>query len=131
MARPLVWVALYTILAAMLVRWDEARAGEKIPDFEATVYGLYTQLFFEPFDPFPQAHVARVVYWVTPVIGVVLLAEGLLKVGASIFDPAVRREVWATIVSGQLRGHVVVCGLGHVGYRVVEELRGRGVAVVA
>ncbi len=130
MAPPLLAVAAYTALAAALVRWEEARAGVQLPDFESTVYGLYTQLFFEPFDAFPPTRIARIVYWVTPLVGVVLLAEGLFKVGASLFDPAARREVWATIVSEQQREHIVVCGLGHVGYRVVEQLRALGEEVV-
>jgi Trk K+ transport system NAD-binding subunit len=54
-----------------------------------------------------------------------------LKVGASLFDPATRREVWSSIMTDKLRGHIVVCGLGHVGYRVVEELRRLGEDIVA
>lgn len=128
---PLLLVGLFAAGAAALVRWDVRRAGGEALDFEATLYALYTQLFFEPTEPFPGTRISRVIFWVTPVVGIILIAEGLLKVGASIFDLTTRREVWVSIVSGQLRGHIVVCGLGHVGYRVVEELRRLGEDIVA
>lgn len=127
---PLVSVALYVVLATAVVRWDEGRARVALPEWSASAYGVFTQLFFECTEGYPPTTIARVVFWATPVVGVFLVAEGLFKVGASIFDIATRREVWLAIVIAQMRGQVVVCGLGHVGYRVVEELRLLGVDVV-
>jgi len=128
---PLLLVAFYAAAAAAIVRWDVRRSGGEVLDFEATLYALFTQLFFEPTAAFPGSRISRVIFWITPVVGIILIAEGLLKVGASIFDLTTRREVWVTIVSGQLRGHIVVCGLGHVGFRVIEELRRLGEDIVA
>lgn len=127
---PLFSAAAYTITAAFVVRWDMRRAGLEPPELTAAIYRIYTQLFFEPADTLPPTPIARLVYWVTPLAGVFLVAEGLLKVGASLFDLATRREVWVSIVTAQMRGHVIVCGLGHVGYRVVEELRRLGEEVI-
>jgi Trk K+ transport system NAD-binding subunit len=123
---PLVVVALYALAATALVRWDLRRAGGQPADFTATLYGLFTQLFFEVSEPFPASRLARIIYFVTPLVGAVLIAEGLLKVGASLFDPATRTKVWDAIVSDQMHRHVVLCGLGHVGYRVLQELRRLG-----
>lgn len=128
---PLVGVVVYTVLAAGLVRWEQRRAGLHVPDFQQTAYGLFTQLFFQPTEPFPTTAFSRAIYWITPGVGALLIAQGLLKVGASLFDLAARREMWVRIVSEQMRDHVVVCGLGNVGYRVVEELRRLGERVVA
>lgn len=128
---PLAAIAAYTIAAAWIVRWDLRRAGLDPGDFEVTAYGLFTQVFFQATAPLPPTHVARAIFWLTPAVGVFLAAEGLVKVGASLLDIARRREVWMRIVTAQMRGHVVVCGLGHVGYRVVEELRRLGEEVVA
>lgn len=128
---PLALVVAYTVVAAAVLRWDLARSRVKLPDFQASAYAVWTQLFFEPTDPFPGTPVSRLVFWVTPIVGVFLVAQGLLKVGGGLFDLATRRELWVTIVSEQMRGHVVVCGLGHVGYRVVEELHALGHEVVA
>lgn len=129
LAPPLLAMAAYVLAAAWVYWWDLRRGGGN-RDYGAALYAVYTQLFFEPTEELPHSLVGRLVLWVTPVAGVFLIAEGLLKVGASLFDLAARREVWVKLMSEQMRGHVVVCGLGQVGYRVVQELRGLGEDVV-
>lgn len=127
---PLIATAAYIVVAALLLRWDYRRAGLEVPDFGATLYAIYRQLFFEPTDSFPPTLIARGIVLLTPVVSVFLLAQGLFKIGASLLDMESRREVWNSIMSGQLREHIVVCGLGHVGYRVVQELRMLGEDII-
>ncbi|HEU4537164.1 MAG TPA: NAD-binding protein [Polyangiaceae bacterium] len=124
-------MAAYLVLATALVRWDAARAGEPSDDFGAELYGMYTQLFFEPTQSLPRSPVSRAVFWVTPLLGAFLLARGVLRVGAPLFDPQARRLLWVKIMSDRMHDHVVVCGLGHVGVRVVEALRRLATPVVA
>jgi len=119
-------MAAYTVLAALLVRWDASRHGAPLGDFGATIYAIYTQLFFEPTDPLPQTALARGVFFVTPIFGAVLVGEGIVKVGGELLDAERRQALWVRIMSEILKDHVVVCGLGHVGYRVLEELRALG-----
>ncbi len=120
----------YTLLAALLVRWDSARHGVTLPDFGSTAYALYTQLFFEPTDPLPSTLLSRVVFWVTPVLGAILVGEGIVKVGGELLEPSRRHALWVRIMTETYKDHVVVCGLGHVGFRVIEELRALGEDVV-
>ncbi len=123
-------MAAYTVLASAVVRWDAARHGAALPDWGTTYYAIYTQLFFEPTDPLPAAPVARLVFWLTPLLGAVLVAEGLARVGSEVLEVERRRALWVRIMTETLKDHVVVCGLGHVGYRVIEELRALGEDVV-
>jgi Trk K+ transport system NAD-binding subunit len=131
MGPPLLYAIGYLLTATFVLRWDLRRSGERLPDFTETVWSLWTLLVFEPTDPFPHTPIARAVFWLTPLAGLVLLAQGVFKIGASLFDLATRREVWTAIMTDQMRGHVVVCGVGHVGYRVIEELLSLGEDVVA
>jgi len=131
MGPPLLYAALYLLVAAFVLRWDLRRGGEHLPDFTETVWSLWTLLVFEPTDPFPHTPIARIVFWLTPLAGLFLLAQGVFKIGASLFDLATRREVWNSIMTDMMSGHVVVCGVGHVGYRVIEELCLLGEDVVA
>jgi Trk K+ transport system NAD-binding subunit len=126
---PLLAAVAYTLAAAWVYWWDLRRTGAGI-DYGGALYAIYTQIFFEPTAALPSGPVGRAVLWITPLAGVFLIAEGLVKVGASLFDLAGRREVWVKLMSEQMREHVVVCGLGQVGYRVVQELHELGEQVV-
>lgn len=128
---PLAAVAGYLVIATLLLRWDMRHAGEAVDDFQGTLYRVYRQFFFEPVDQLPPRPIGRAIVWLTPLVGLVLVAQGLVKVSAAVFDKEARREIWGAIMTDQMRRHIVVCGLGHVGYRVVEELRGLGEQVAA
>ena len=128
------WVlvlVVYLLVATGLLRWDMLRHGEVTDDFGAQLYGMYMQLFFEPTQTLPRSPIARLVFWVTPLLGALLLVRGLARVGASVFDVEERRRLWAQIRSERMKDHIVVCGLGHVGIRVVESLKSLGEPVVA
>jgi voltage-gated potassium channel len=128
------WVvamAAYLVLATVVVRWDMERIGEPHGDLGAEIYGMYTQLFFEPTQALPRAPVARAVFWITPLLGALLLVRGVLRVGSSLFDVEERRRLWVTIMSDRLKDHIVVCGLGNVGIRIVESLKVLGAPMVA
>ncbi len=128
------WLAAllaYLLLATAVVRWDMSRMGEARGDFGLDLYGMYTQLFFEPTQNLPRAPLARVIFWITPLIGVGLLLRGVLRVGSSLFDVEERRKLWVKIMTDRMQNHIIVCGLGHVGIRVVESLRRLGATVTA
>lgn len=127
---PIAAVGGYMVLAALLLRWDLSRAGDAVTDFQTLLYTVYRQLFFEPIDALPGRTIPRTIVWLTPLVGVVLVAQGLVKVGATLFEASARRSLWERIMTDQMKNHVVVCGLGHVGYRVVEELLRVGEEVV-
>lgn len=127
---PLFAVGAYMLVATLALRWDMGRTGEAVSDFQGTLYSVFRQLFFEPTDSLPARPIGRAVVWLTPLVGVVLVAQGLVKVGTTFFDRDNRRELWSKIMTDSMRGHIVVCGLGHVGYRVVEELRRLGEEIV-
>ncbi|HET8646491.1 MAG TPA: hypothetical protein VFO85_13435, partial [Vicinamibacteria bacterium] len=95
---PLLAAVAYTLVAAWAYWWDVRRTG--VPrDYGGALYAIYTQLFFEPTEELPRGLLGRAVLWITPLAGVFLVAEGLVKVGASLFDLAARREVWVRLMS--------------------------------
>lgn len=131
MAPPLALVLAYDVVAAVVLRWDIARHGETPPDFFESLYYVYTQLFFQQSMSLPKWPISQAIFWWSPIIGAVLIAEGLLKIGGELLNAEARHKLWVRIVSERTKDHVVVCGLGHVGYRVVEELQRFGETIVA
>jgi voltage-gated potassium channel len=128
---PLMYAAMYLVGASFLLRWDLQRHGASVPDFASTLWGLWTLLVFEPTLDFPHSFIARGIFWITPLAGLFLLAQGVFKIGASLLDRDTQRLLWTSIMTDLMNKHVVVCGLGHVGYRVSEELCRLGEDVVA
>lgn len=131
MAPPIAFVVGYTAFAALVVTWDMERSGETPRPIGQELYGMYTQLFFEPTEDLPDAPFARFIFWITPIVGVFLIAEGVVKVGATLLDKDARHKLRVRIMSDRMMDHVVVVGLGHVGYRVVESLLRLGAPIVA
>jgi voltage-gated potassium channel len=128
------WLAVlvaYLFVATFVLRWDMARHREPLGDFGADLYGMYTQIFFEPTRELPKSPIARLVYWITPLLGALLILRGVVRVGGSLFDEEERHKLWVKIMSERMKDHIVVCGLGHVGIRVVESLKMLGAPVVA
>lgn len=121
LAGPLVAVAAYCVVAALLVDWEGSASGRGT--FWDRLYEVYTQLFFQPVATLPRTPIAAALYTITPLVGVALVAQGVVKVGASLFDAKEREQLWVRLMSERMTNHVVVCGLGHVGFRVVESLR--------
>ncbi len=72
------------VMAALMLRWDLRRAAEVAADFQATLYTVYRQLFFEPVESPPARPLGRATVWLTPLVGVVLAAQGLVKVGTTM-----------------------------------------------
>jgi voltage-gated potassium channel len=128
---PLFYAVLYLVSATLLLRWDLQRHGEVLPDFASTLWGLWTLLVFEPTLDFPGSFIARGIFWITPLAGLFLLAQGVFKIGSSLLDRDTQRQLWTSIMTDLMNNHVVVCGIGHVGYRVTEELCRLGEDVVA
>lgn len=100
-------------------------------DFVAACFLVYTQLFFEHLTALPDDWLLRIMYFTIPIAGVFILAEGLLKVGTSLLDFNNHRQAWVRIMAETYRDHIVLIGLGHVGFRVLGELLGRGRQVIA
>jgi hypothetical protein len=76
--------------------------------------------------------VPSVLVFVMPLLTILILGEGALRVGALYLRRKHRREEWDTLMAGTLSGHIVLCGAGELGRAILAELvRGnRNVALV-
>jgi voltage-gated potassium channel len=124
-------VVVYSIAGATLLRWDLARTGYRAGDFAESLYAIYTQLFFEPTAILPHSMLGRTLFFITPMVGAALIGGGILRVGSDILSTTQRTLVRTQLLTETLSKHVVVCGIGHVGFRVVGELRSLNIPMVA
>jgi voltage-gated potassium channel len=95
--------------------------------FHATL----NMVFLEHTLDFPDRPLAvQVLFFVVPLLGVAVLADSVVRFGVALFNRYERKEAWQVALASTYRDHVIVCGLGRLGYRVVRQLLDLGEEVV-
>ncbi|MDR3614545.1 MAG: TrkA family potassium uptake protein [Candidatus Obscuribacterales bacterium] len=95
--------------------------------------GYYTLLmtFFES----PLTYVEDVklapLFYLLPLLGLVTIAEGVVHLGTLLFQHKRYSKEWQKMIATTMEDHVIVCGLGNVGVRVVQHLKQFNEDVVA
>lgn len=86
------------------------------------LWRAFTLIFFGPEGEYPDHDLVRFLYYVVPIAGLVIIIDGLLRFGTAFFDKQVRGQKWQAAVASTYEKHIIVCGLGKVGYRTTLEL---------
>ena len=89
-----------------------------------------TLVFFQPTYPFPPEWPLQLVFFSLPLIGVALLAEGVVRFFAMAINHETRLEEWHMCVASTYSDHIILCGLGRIGWRILEQLQRAGEDVV-
>jgi len=131
--RSIQW-AIYGFLGSWLVgtvveRYFGAPVGGVAPDWDVAAFYTFTLLFGEVAGTIPEDWLGQAFMYGLPVLGILFLAEGLFKLGFTIFNKKENMEKWMSTLAATSRGHVILCGLGQVGYRTLEELLALGCQV--
>jgi voltage-gated potassium channel len=95
------------------------------------LHATFMLIFTETILEFPTRGLGiQIMFFVIPVVGLAVVADGVLRFGVALFNRRKRKEAWQVAIASTYHDHVVVCGLGKVGYRVVKELLSLGEDVV-
>ncbi len=97
--------------------------------FPEALYAAFSMIFFQPSIPFPQGPL-EILFFIIPILGLSIVAEGLLSFGVLLLDRRNPTGEWSMALASTYSGHIIVCGLGHVGFRVARQLVDFGQEVV-
>lgn len=97
-------------------------AGEPVHSLPEAIYLVLALTFLQPMGEFPDAWYLELFYFAMPVIGIGILAQGVADFGVSFFNRRTRSKEWEIAVVTTFSNHIVLIGLGHLGYRVVKNL---------
>lgn len=86
-------------------------------------YAVFMLMLAEPTLEFPDQGLARFLFFAFPLLGLGALADSLVRLGYLVFTSKRKLQEWWIMEASTYRDHIVVCGLGSVGYGVVQELR--------
>ena len=107
-------------------------AGEPIHSIIEAVYLVLGMAFLQSSGTFPHHLALQIFYFLMPIIGIGALAQGLTEFGILLFNRRARSREWEIAVASTLNKHHILVGLGHLGFRVVQQLHemGETVAVI-
>jgi Trk K+ transport system NAD-binding subunit len=105
-------------------------AQEPVGTISEAIYHVLGLTFLNPIEPFPLKWYLAVFYFAMPLIGIGILAQGIADFGVFFFNRSKRSKEWETAVASTFNNHNVLIGLGHLGFRVANELYRIGQEIV-
>lgn len=129
---PLLWFTVAIIGGGFLYHVIADVTREPVGSLTESIYIVLIAAFLQPPNrDFPHHIALQLFHFFMPVVGVVLLAQGLADFGSLLFNRRARAKEWEMAVASTLKDHVVLVGLGHLGYRVMCTLHEMGKQIVA
>jgi voltage-gated potassium channel len=100
--------------------------------FGKACFGVYMLIFVQPNLEWPEHQwYNQVLFFIIPIVGLGAVADSVVRLGYLIFARKRKLQEWWIMEASICRNHIVLCGLGRVGYRIAEELLGARESVVA
>ncbi len=127
---PLLIFLAALIGAGFLYQYLAALFDEPVDGIIAAIYLMLTVAFLQPSGDFPHHPALQAFYFIMPVIGLLTLAQGLADFGILLFNRRARSKEWEMAIASTFSNHIILVGLGHLGYRVVDKLHQMNEAVV-
>lgn len=127
---PITLFAVAMVGIGSLYYYASRQLGEPVNSLAESIYLMLTLTFLQPSGSFPMHPFLQMWFFLMPVIGVGTLAMGLADFGILFFNRRARNKEWQMAVASTFNKHIVLIGLGHLGYRVVEKLHEMGESMV-
>jgi len=97
--------------------------GERPPGgLVGSWFAALSMIFLQANVDFPDAPALQAFFFIMPAIGLVILSFGIADFGALLFNRQLRGEAWQVAVAETYHNHIVLVGLGHLGFRVARAL---------
>ncbi len=129
--------ALITFAAAVvgggLLYFALARqAGELRPaTLPEAFYLMMAMIVFQANVDFPSPWYLALFFFIMPAVGLVIISQGVADFGVLLFNRRARGEAWQVALAETYSNHIVIVGLGHLGFRVARALHQLGESFVA
>jgi voltage-gated potassium channel len=101
--------------------YTDPYTGQRIY-FSEALYGTFALLFFQSSLEYPHQGFIQILYFIIPILGLVVVADGVIRFGVALTNKQERGQKWQTAMASTYNGHVIICGMGKVGFRVALEL---------
>ncbi len=130
---PLLWFSFAIIGGGFLYDFVARLVNEPMDGLAESIYIVLIATFLQPANRnFPHHIALQLFHFFMPVVGLIVLAQGLADFSGLLFNRRARTKEWEMAVASTLRKHIILVGLGHLGYRVALKLHemGEQIAVI-
>jgi voltage-gated potassium channel len=107
---------LYYVLAQI------AREPARPTSLPAALYSALSMMFLQGGNSFPDVWYLQLFYFIMPLLGLVIVGQGAADFGVLLFNRQARGEAWEMAVADTYADHIVIIGLGHLGFRIAHAL---------
>lgn len=126
-------VLLVTVVfgGALIFRLFYAFPGtSQHPSFSEALYGTLALIFFETVLPYPEQWHLQILFLIIPLLGLAAIGDGVVRFGTALVNKQQRGQKWQVAMASTYSNHVIICGLGKLGYRAARQLLDFGREVV-
>jgi len=129
------WTLLSLLMAivvggALYAITPQEQLNGKRPSLSTSLYGGWMALLAQPIYAPPEAWYLKLITGIYPIIGVLLIGEGIVRFALLMISRKHGEKEWMKVMASTYRDHVVLCGLGHLGARVLQELHNANIPVI-
>ena len=124
---PLLWLTVAMVGGGSLYYALARQAGEPHPatPLEA-LFLMVSMMFLQANTDFPAAWYLDLFFFLMPLAGLAILGQGVADIGVLLFNRKARGEAWQVALAETYTNHIVIVGLGHLGFRVARALHQLG-----
>jgi Trk K+ transport system NAD-binding subunit len=122
--------AMIAVGAAVFAITPHAQFDGKRPDLFTSIYAAWMAMLAQPVTAPPQPLRLTLIEATYPVFGFLLIGEGVVRLALLLMSRRHGEKEWMMVMAQTYRDHVVLCGLGHLGFRVFQQLVASHVDVV-
>ena len=126
-----VFWGLVLVVGWVLHTYFHSLESDRPLSYPEACYGVFLMIFLESYLPFPREWYLQPLFFLVPILGLGAIVDSLVRLGYMTFTRKQRLPEWQQLVASLYRDHVVVVGLGKVGYEIVKGLLEMHVPVVA
>jgi Trk K+ transport system NAD-binding subunit len=123
----LLLVAVILLGGSLLFRLLEP---ERVDSLAKAAFYTWSLFFGEPPEEFPGPLLLQVMFFVIPVLGVVIVLESIVEFALMLRDRRHSERRWCIAMASHLSDHIVLVGMGKLGLRTYRLLRKLGETVV-
>jgi Trk K+ transport system NAD-binding subunit len=123
-------LSLVVALGTVLYRVTPQDELGRTPYWDEAFFASWMTLFAQPLWTPPATWYLTALCIVYPLIGIILVGEGVIRLSLLIISRESGEKEWMKVRASTHRNHTILCGVGHLGYRILGELLQENTEVV-